>query len=201
MNSYWKYLLLLTAVLLSALPLGATRAQDDEPNYAFVIFETAVTRKGVETSSANPEERRFYVSNIVEFPSDDPALFRRAPKIADDYFTQAVVEPLKAKGILHQYYDDGVRINNNVVYRLDTRADVEELRQKSLEELKEQNGNVFTFTWVRDDKPHGLETSSPTLFYHGPEQPLYGVGEAKTAAPKESQPPAKPPEKRRPRKN
>ncbi len=201
MNSYWKFLLLLLAVLLLALPSGAARARDDEPNYAFVIFETAVTRKDVQTSSENPEERRFYVSNLVEFPADDPALFRRAPKIADEYFTQAVVEPMKAKGILHKYYDDGIRINNNVVYRLDTRAQVEELRQKSLDELKEQNVNIYTFTWVRDDKPHGLETSLPTLFFHGPEQPLYGVSEPKTAAPKDAQTPAKPPEKKHPRKN
>jgi hypothetical protein len=190
MNRYAKISLLLFVVLLMTVPLAAVRAQDDEQNYAFVIFETAVTRKGVETSSENPEERRFYVSNVVEFPSSDPALFRRASKIADEYFTQTVVEPLKAKGILLEYYDDGIRINDDVVYRLDTRAEVEELRQKVLKDLKEQNVNIFTFTWVRDGTPNGTDTSRPSLFYHDPQQPLYGASEMQTAAPKQAQTPA-----------
>ena len=32
-------------------------------------------------------------------------------KTADDYFTKNIVEPLQAKGILHEYYDDGVQVN------------------------------------------------------------------------------------------
>ena len=168
-------LYILLAVLLGCVFVSKLQAQTDEPNYVFVVFETTVTRQGVETSDAKPEERRFYVSNVVAIPSADPALLRRASKLADEYFIATVVDPLKAKGILHQYYDDGIRINNNVVYRLDTHAEVEDLQKKVLLELKEQSTNIFTFTWAYGEKMNGLETSKPTLFYHEPKKPLYVV--------------------------
>ena len=164
---------ILFAVLLACVFAGRSQAQTDEPNYVFVIFETTVTRQGVETSDVNPEERRFYVSNVVAIPSADPALVRRASKTADEYFTATVADPMKAKGILHQYYDDGIRINDNVVYRLDTRAEVEDLQKKTLLELKEQGANIFTFTWAYGEKTNGLDTSKPALFYHEPKKPLY----------------------------
>ncbi len=140
-----------------------------------MVFETTVTKVGVETSDANPEERRYYVSNIVGIPSRDPSLSRKASKSADEYFIAAVSGPLKAKGIEHKYYDDAIHINNSVVYRLDTKQEVEELEKKTIEELKEQNANLFTFTWIYGDSTKGLETSLPTLVRHAPEQPLYGM--------------------------
>ncbi len=183
MNRYSQFLPILFAVLISIFASGIVHAQDDNSNYAFVVFETTVTKKGVETSDINPEERRFYVSNVIEFPERDASIFRNAAKIADEYFTANVVEPLKAKGILHQYDDDGIHINNSVVYRLDTLTEVEELREKSLEELKEQSVNIFTFNWTRDKDAKGLETSRPTLFYREPKSPLYGASDTKTIAP------------------
>jgi hypothetical protein len=181
MKNYTKLLSISFAVLLSIFASGIARAQADESNYAFVVFETTVTKKGVETSDKNPQERRFYVSNVVEFPERDASVLRNAAKIADEYFIANVVEPLEAKGILHQYYDDGIRINNNVVYRIDTRAEYEELQKKVLDELKEQNANVFTFNWTRDLKSaKGLETSQPKIFHRGSEQPLYMPVETKT---------------------
>ncbi len=183
MKKLSQFLQILLAVLISVVAPLIARAQTDESNYAFVVFETTVTKKGVETSDTNPAERRFYVSNVVEFPERDASIFRNAPKIADEYFTANVVEPLKAKGFLHQYYDDGIHINNSVVYRLDTRAEVEELRLKTLDELKEQNTNVFTFNWTRDKEAKGLETSQPMLFHHDSEQPLYSLSETKTPVP------------------
>jgi hypothetical protein len=186
MNRNYK----LSAILLISLILifapNIARAQADESNYAFVVFETAVTQKGVETSDKNPQERRFYVSNVVEFPERDALIFRNAPKIADEYFVANVVEPLAAKGILHQYYDDGIHINNGVVYRLDTRAEVEELQKEALRELKEQSVNIFTFRWTRGEGAKGLETSQPMLFYHAPGKPLYG----EKSLPKETTKPA-----------
>ena len=179
MKNYSQILPILCAVLISIFASSDANAQTDESNYAFVVFETTVTKSGIETSDTNPEERRFYVSNVVEFPERDSYVFRHADKIADEYFTANVVEPLKAKGILHQYYDDAIRINNNVVYRLDTRAEVEDLQKQVLQELKEQNANIFTFNWTREKGAKGLETSQPTLFYHESGKPLYGVSEPK----------------------
>jgi len=192
MKKYTYFLPILLAFVILGIFSGTAKAQGDEPNYAFVVFETTVTRVGVETSDKNPEERRFYVSNVVAIPSADPAVLRRASKTADEYFTATVVDPLKAKGVAHQYYDDGIRINNNVVYRLDTRAEVEELRVKTLEEIKEQSVNIFTFTWAYGEKTNGLETSHPTLFYREPKSTFYGTGET-AAPPKVTHPPVKKP--------
>ncbi len=158
MNRNYKFSAILLMGLILTFAPSAARAQADESNYAFVVFETTVTKKGVETSDANPEERRFYVSNVVEFPERDPSIFRNAEKIADEYFVANVVKPFEAKGILHEYYDDAIHLNNGVVYRLDTRAEVEDLRERSIQELKEQNANIFTFNWTRGKDAKGLET-------------------------------------------
>ena len=179
MKKHSKFLPILFALLISVGASGIVRAQS---NYAFVVFETTVTKKGVETSDKNPEEQRIYISNIVEFPNNsmnDRSIFRNAFKVADEYFIASVSKPLEAKGILHQYYDDAITVNNRES-NLDTRALVEEARQRVLGNLKERNANVFTFNWTREAKANGLETSQPTLLYRGAEQPLYGAGEMKT---------------------
>ena len=178
MKNYSKLLPILLAAFISIFASGSVRAQSEYMNYAFVVFETTVSRKGVETSDRNPAERRFYVSNIVEFPERDRSIFRNAGKISDEYFIANVVDPLEAKGFLHQYYDDAIKINNRASY-LETRADVENLRKQVLEDLKEQNANVFTFFWTRESGAKGLETSAPTLLYRGAGQPLYVPGETK----------------------
>ncbi len=185
MNRNYKFSAILLIGLFLIVFSASVRAQDADTNYGFVVFETTVTKKGVETSDKNPAERRFYISNIVEFPNNsmsDRSIFRNAYKVADEYFIANVVKPLEAKGISHQYYDDGITVNNKASY-LETRADVEEVRKQVLENLKEQNANVFMFNWTREQGAKGLETSLPTLLYHGSEQPLYGVGETKTPKP------------------
>jgi hypothetical protein len=73
---------------------------------------------------------------------------------------------------LHKYYDDAIKINNRASY-VETRIEVEDLRKQVLEDLKEQNANVFTFFWTRESGAKGLETSKPALLYRGLEQPLY----------------------------
>lgn len=178
MKNYTNILPILFAVLITIFASGDVRAQSENMNYGFVVFETTVTKKGVETSDKNPQERRFYVSNVVEFPNNtmnDRSDFRNAYKIADEYFIANIAKPLELKGILHQYYDDAIKVNNRNSY-IETRADSEDLRKKVLEDLKEQNANVFTFFWTRDKNTKGLETSQPTLFHRGAEQPLYGAG-------------------------
>lgn len=198
MKNYSQLLPILFAVLLITIFVGTAQAQYKD--YGFAVFETTVTRQGVETSDKNPSERRFYISNVVEFSESNASVFRNAGKIADEYFIANVVEPMKAKGILHKYYDDGIKINNNASF-VETREDVEDLRKKVLEDLKSQNANVFTFNWTRDKDAKGLETSVPTLFNRGSEQPLYGASELKTTAPKINQKPPKSPSKKQSRKN
>lgn len=180
MKNYYRFLpILFAAALILLVAPNFARAQGDR-DYAFVVIETTVTRKGVETSDKNPEERRFYISNIVEIPTSDSSLYRNANKAADTYFMKTVVEPMEAKGILHQYYDDNVVINNNGSYVSETRAVAEENRQETLDGLKGQNANIFTFKWEYGKEPKGLEMSQPTLLVHNPKQPLYGASETKT---------------------
>ncbi len=62
MNNHSKLLPILLAAFISIFAAVSARAQQNEyMNYGFVVFETTVTRKGVETSDNNPQERRFYV--------------------------------------------------------------------------------------------------------------------------------------------
>lgn len=183
MKNYTKLLSILFAVLISISAFGAAQAQDT--NYAFVVFETSVTKKGIETSDQNPQEQRIYISNIVEFPNNtmnDRSTFRNAFKVADEYFIANISKPLEEKEILHKYYDDAITVNNRESY-LDTRELVEEARQRVLENLKERNANVFTFNWTRDSNANGLEASQPTLLYRGKEQPLYGATETPKTTP------------------
>lgn len=211
MKNHSKLLPILLAVLISISAFDTARAQDNNTNYGFVVFETTVTKKGVETSDKNPAEQRIYISNIVEFPNNtmnDRSTFRNASKVADEYFIANVAKPSEAKGITHQYYDDAITINNKESY-LETRADVEAARKRVLENLKERNANVFTFNWTRDGAAGGLETSQPTLLYRGAEQPLYGATEPRAKVFKLNEPaqspaqnpPPKTPAKKRPRKN
>jgi len=204
MKKHTQLLSILFAVLITISAVGTVQAQSDNTNYGFVVFETTVTKKGVETSDKNPAEQRIYISNIVEFPNNtmqDRSTFRNAYKVADEYFIANVSKPLEEKGILHQYYDDAITVNNKESY-LDTRELIEEARRRVLENLKERNANVFTFNWTRDKNATGLETSQPTLLYRGAEQPLYGAGETKTTAPQpNNQVSPKPPVKKQSRKN
>lgn len=186
MKNFTRTFPVLAAVVFSIFAAGAARAQAEYTNYAFVVFETTVTRSDVQTSDANPAERRFYVSDVVEFPERDRSIFRNAAKIADEYFIANLVEPLAAKGIVHRYYDDAIKINNRASY-VETRADVEDLRARVLEDLKQQNANVFTFHWTRDQTAKGLAATAPALFRRGPEQPLLMPAEPKTAKPKKSE--------------
>ena len=203
MKNYSRLLTVLFAGLIFTGASVGVRAQDNNTNYAFVVFETSVTKKGVETSDKNPQEQRIYISNIVEFPNNtmnDRSVFRNAFKVADEYFIANVSKPLETKGILHQYYDDAIKINNNASY-LEIRADVEDMRKQVLENLKERNANVFTFNWTRDNKANGLETSAPTLLYRGAEQPLYGVNEPRAKELKLNEPAQKPSKAQTPTKN
>ena len=65
----------LTAIFISLIlsflplrisrPVTATAMHTPNTVYLFVEIETKAYRKGVEISSQNPEERRWYLSNVV----------------------------------------------------------------------------------------------------------------------------------------
>src|SRR5258707_2129446 len=103
----------LFAVILCLLPgqlsrpAGAIGGADGD--WFFVVVETHVHQKGVETDSEHPEERRWYVSNVVALPANIPDY--SAKKKAGEYFDANVVEPAKTRGILVDYYDDEMQIN------------------------------------------------------------------------------------------
>jgi len=50
MNRNYKFPAILLIGLILIFAPNIARAQADESNYAFVVFETAVTQKGLETS-------------------------------------------------------------------------------------------------------------------------------------------------------
>ena len=151
------------------LMFGVTaNAQND---WTFVRFETTVTRDGVETSDANPTERRFYISNIVQSPGNLRSY--QLPKIIDEYFTANVVEPFKAKGITHQYYDSDVDMDCGSVLGAKDKADAEEKLAKCIEDTKEQDRiTIYTFNWTFGDA-RGLETTQPTLIFRSKDSPNY----------------------------
>jgi hypothetical protein len=173
----FKYFAVFLGAVLSMFAMPGKACSQDTVDYAFVVIETQVTRKGVETSDRNPEERRFYISNIVEIPLSNTGNYRNANKAADAYFTKTIVEPMALKGILHHYYDNNVVINNNGSYVSETREAAEENRKNTLDGLKEQNANIFTFNWNYSGDASGLDSSRPALLVHGSEQPLYGADE------------------------
>ena len=178
-NNYRLLLISFVAVSFMWVVPSLVRAQS-EVDYAFVVIETTVTRKGIETNDKNPEERRFYISNIVEISQSDKSAYRNANKTADEYFIKGVVKPMEAKGILHQYYDNNVVINANKSYVSETREVAVENLRETLDGLKGQNANIFTFNWFYGKVPDGLESTHLKLLVHKPEQPLY---EPKTTAP------------------
>lgn len=159
-------------VFLFANVLTNIGVAQSQPYYTFVVIETRVSRANEEISNANPQERRFYISNVIEFPGD-PRLKSRADKIADEYFTKTIVEPLLAKGISHDFYEQDVQIDGGAIYTPATRAEAEELYQKTLADLKELTANVFAFTWQYGKEPKGWETAQPKLLFRHRDEPLH----------------------------
>ncbi len=166
----------LFAVILCLLPCqlsrpaGAAAIGRADGDWFFVVVETHVHQKGVETDSEHPEERRWYVSNLVTLPANIPDY--SAKKKAGEYFDANVVEPAKRRGILVDYYDDEMQINGGSVIRVDSRAQAEEMRNKDIADRKEQGGNIYSFEIVFGPAK-GEETSKPKLIYRNKEQPNY----------------------------
>ncbi len=166
----------LLAVILCLLPTswsrpaGAAANSNADGDWFFVVVETHVHQQAVETSSEHPEERRWYISNVVALPPNIPDYSSK--KKAGEYFDANVVEPAKAHGIVVDYYDSDMQINGGSVVRIDSRAQAEEMRSKDIEDRKEQGGNIYSFELVFGPAK-GEETSKPKLIYRNKEQPNY----------------------------
>ena len=173
---FTKVISFLATLLLCLSPLlvsrGATTAPRDT-TWFFVEVETKVTRKGVETSSENPEERRWYMSTVAVLPEDVPSYSLVKQKIIP-YFNRNVMEPLEARGFALDYYDQDVKLsgeNSQVDYA--TKEEAEEVRNKEIEYRKGQGGNIYSFE-LDFSSSKGEETSKPKLIYRDKEQPNYG---------------------------
>ena len=171
---------LLATLVLGLLPIQFSRSGAATINYAtntaylFVEIETKVYRKDVEISSANPEERRWYFSNVIVQPMDVPTYSLIKQKFMP-YFSRNVMDPFEARGFSLDYGEQDVRLNGEVSRaNYETREEAEEERNKELEYRKGQSGNIYSFELVLDGTPKGEETSKPKLIYRDKEQPNYG---------------------------
>ena len=177
MNMFTRLTYILVALTLSFLPIKSSRpsAHVASPAYLFVEIEAKVYKKDVEISSENPEERRWYFSNVVEQPEDVPTYSLIKQKIIP-YFSRNVMDPFEARGFALDYGEQDVRLNGEVSYaNYETRAEAEEQRKKEIEYRKGQSGNIYSFELVFSGPAKGEETSKPKLIYRDKDQPNYGA--------------------------
>jgi hypothetical protein len=163
-------ILCLSAFFVSSPAVTAPR----DTSWFFVEVEARVYRKGVEISSENPQERRWYMSTVAVLPEDVPSYSLVKKKIVP-YFNQNVMEPFEARGFALDYYDNEVKLsgeNSQIDYA--TKEEAEEVRNKEIEYRKGQGGNIYSFE-LAFRSPKGEETSKPKLIYRDKEQPNYGA--------------------------
>lgn len=170
------FLLILMLTVLTFQPSRASHANAPSKSaaYLYVEVETKVYRKGVEISSENPEERRWYFSNVVEEPEDVPS-YSLVKKKFMPYFSRNVMDPFEARGFSLDYGDQDVKVCGETSRaNYETRAEAEQEREKEIEYRKGQSGNIYSFelTW---GPAKGEETSKPKLIYRDKEQPNYGA--------------------------
>jgi len=170
------FLATLTLCLLLTLlprPVGASATHKANTVYLFVEIETTVHRAGVETSSANPNERRWYMSNVVVQPEDVPTYSLIKQRIMP-YFSRNVMDPAETRGILIDYGEQDVRLNGESSFaNYESRERAEQERNKMIEYRKGQSGNIYSFELDFASPKGGEETSKPKLIYRDKEQPNY----------------------------
>jgi hypothetical protein len=172
-----KIIAFLATLILCLLPCQFSRPATATPNtfnaYMFVEIEAKVYRKGVEISSENPEERRWYFSNVIVQPMDIPSYSLIKQRFMP-YFSRNVMDPFEARGFSLDYGEQDVRINGEVSQvNYESRAEAEEARNKEIEYRKGQSGNIYSFELVLEGAQKGEETSKPKLIYRDKEQPSY----------------------------
>src|ERR1035437_8269581 len=163
-----RRIIVLTAIAVVSItfhPLRAVTAiTADKVNtaYLFVEIETTVHVTGVPTSSEHPNERRWYMSNVIVQPEDVPT-YSLVTKKFKPYCSRNVMDPAEKRGILIDYGEQDVRVNGEVsVANYATRAEAEEQRNKAIEYRKGQSGNIYSFE-MDFNSPKGEETSKPKL--------------------------------------
>src|SRR6266852_549337 len=136
--------ILVVALILCLMPFQYSRSSANSGRkantaYLFIEIETKVYRKGVEISSENPEERRWYFSNIVVQPEDVPTYSLIKQKIMP-YFSRNVMDPFEARGFSLDYGEQDVKLNGEVSQaNYETRAEAEAQRNKEIEYRKNQS--------------------------------------------------------------
>lgn len=168
------FLVVLSLLTLTHLlqPAKATKRPWAEAVYQFVEVETTVHLVNVETSSAHPEERRWYMSTVIVQPEDVPT-YSLIQKKFIPYFNANVMDPAEKRGVAIDYDDQGVKLNGDVSYaNYATREEATEQRNKEIEYRKGQGGNIYEFT-IDFSSPKGEATSKPKLIYRDKEQPNY----------------------------
>ena len=144
--------------------------------WLFVEIETTVHREGVPTSGENPNERRWYLSNVIVQPEDVPT-YSLTKEMFMPYFSRNVMDPAENRGILIDYGEQDVRLcGDGSKANYESRAQAEEQRKKEIEYRKNQTGNIYSFE-IDFNSPKGEETSKPKLIYHDKQQPNYEKGQ------------------------
>lgn len=170
-----KLSLCLLTLLLAILPLSIAQSVSSSPAenvYLFVEIETVVHRAGVETTSENPDERRWYFSNVIVQPENVPT-YSLKKQVFMPYFSRNVMDPAEKRGILIDYGEQDVRLNGESSFaNYATRSEAEEERNKALEYRKGQSGNIYSFE-INFENPKGEETSKPKLIYRDETQRHY----------------------------
>lgn len=141
-------------------PGTATATHSPNTAFLFVEIESKVYRKGVEISSENPEERRWYFSNVIAQPMDIPTYSLIKQRFIP-YFSRNVMDPFEARGFSLDYSEQDGRTNGDVSrVNYESRAEAEEARNKEIEHRKGQSGNIYSFELVLEGTPKGEEPAS-----------------------------------------
>jgi len=153
-------------------PAAATATRHVNTAWFYAEVETKVYRKGVEISSANPSEKRWYFSNVTVLPDDVPTYSLIRKKIVP-YFSRNVMDPFEARGFSLDYGEQDVRLNGETSRAdYETKAEADAARDKEIEYRKNQRGNIYSFE-LDFNQPKGEATSKPKLIYRDKEQPNY----------------------------
>jgi len=173
-----KRIAVVSALVMCALPFSlnhpVSATHRANTVYLYVEIEAKVYKKGVEISSANPSERRWYFSNVVVQPEDVPSYSLVKQKIMP-YFSRNVMDPFEARGFSLDYGEQDVRVcGENSRANYESKAEADESLAKEIEYRKGQSGNIYSFelAW---GPAKGEETSKPKLIYRDKEQPNYGA--------------------------
>jgi len=136
----------------------------------FLVVETRVNAVGKEVSGDNPQERRYYISNLFALPPDERSYTIKKKLLT--YFNANVVDPAAKKGVEIDYYDNEMEINGGSVIAVGSKTEAEALLAREANNRKERGGNVYNFI-VTLGPAKGEETTKPTLVHRDKEYVHY----------------------------